>query len=149
MGFDAEVSYRLTENFDVSAAASYNDAELTDFVRNPGTPQEQDFSGNTPIMAPRHVADLWVSKSFDNGFGVAGGGRWVDEEFVAEDNQFAIDSYFVVDAAAFYEFDAWRFKLNLKNVTDEEYETRGTAGGASVIPADPFAAYASVEYRFR
>jgi len=149
-GAELEVAAELRPRLRTIFTYAYNDAELTDFARfDFNSLMTQDLSGNTPIMAPRHVADLWVSKSFENGFGLAGGGRWVDEEFVAEDNQFAIDSYFVADAAVFYELDAWRFRLNLKNITDEEYEMRGIAGGASVIPADPFAAYASVEYRFR
>ena len=100
-------------------------------------------------MAPEHVANLWVSKSFGNGFGVSGGARFVDEQFIFEDNAFAIDSFVVVDGAMFYDTPSWRFKLNLKNLTDQDYDTRGTAGATSVIPADPFAAYASVEFRLR
>jgi hypothetical protein len=46
----------------------------------------------------------------------------------------------------FYDLASWRLKLNLKNFTDEDYETRGF-GSASVIPANPFAVYAGVEYR--
>lgn len=129
---------------------AYNDAELTDFVRfDPFTMTEVDLTGNTPIMAPEHLANVWVSKSFENGFGLSGGARFVDEQFISEDNAFAIDSALVVDAAAFYDWDAWRLKLNLKNLTDEEYETRGIAGASSVIPADPFAVYASIEFRLR
>jgi hypothetical protein len=35
----------------------------------------------------------------------------------------------------------------VKNLTDQEYVIRGF-GAQSVIPADPFAAYASFQYRF-
>jgi outer membrane receptor protein involved in Fe transport len=108
-----------------------------------------DLTGNTPIMAPRHLANVWVSKSFGGGLGLSGGARYVDEQFISEDNAFAIDSALILDAAAFYDREAWRFKLNLKNLTDEEYETRGIAGASSVIPADPFAVYASIEFRLR
>ena len=132
---------------------AYNDAELTEFVAcvfvGPGPCVDMDYTGNTPIMAPEHLANLWVSKSFDGGFGVSGGIRYVDEQFISEDNRYAIDSSVVVDAAVFYETQAWRFKLNFKNVTDEEYELRGIAGASSVIPADPFAVYAGVEFRVR
>jgi iron complex outermembrane receptor protein len=135
---------------------AYNDAELTEFSRcvivspDPNVPcVNVDYTGNTPIMAPEHLANLWVSKSFEGGFGVAGGVRYVDEQFISEDNQYAIESSVVVDAAFFYDRQAWRFKLNLKNVSDEEYELRGIAGASSVIPADPFAVYAGVEFRVR
>ena len=127
---------------------AYNDAELTEFMRvDPIAMSVVDLSGNTPIMAPEHLANLWVSKSFNGGFGVSGGLRYVDEQFVGEDNLFAIDSSLVLDAAAFYDMDAWRFRLNLKNITDEEYEMRGIAGASSVVPADPFAVYVGVEFR--
>jgi catecholate siderophore receptor len=129
---------------------AYNDAELTDFTRfDPFTMTVVDLTGNTPIMAPEHLANVWVSKSFVGGFGLSGGARYVDEQFISENNAFVIDSALVLDAAAFYDREAWRFKLNLKNLTDEEYETRGIAGAASVIPADPFAVYASIEFRLR
>ena len=55
-------------------------------------------------------------------------------------------SHVTVDAMVFYDFDKLRLKLNLKNLTDEEYERRGFGAG-SVVPADPFAVYASVEFR--
>jgi iron complex outermembrane receptor protein len=109
----------------------------------------QNFTGNTPVMAPEHLANLWISKSFGNGFGLSGGARYVDEQYIFEDNLFAIESSLVLDGAMFYDRDNWRLKVNLKNITDEEYEARGTAATTSVIPADPFAVYASIEFRLR
>jgi iron complex outermembrane receptor protein len=71
----------------------------------------------------------------------------VSSQFIAEDNEFEIDSYVVFDAAVYYSFGDWDLSLNLKNLTDEEYETRGF-GSTSVIPASEFAAYGAVQYRF-
>jgi catecholate siderophore receptor len=153
-GVEIEVAAEPRPQLRTFFSYAYNDAELTDFtpcvVVDPNLPcEEQLFTGNTPIMAPEHLANLWISKSFGNGFGVSGGARYVDEQFISEDNLFAIDSSLVLDAAVFYDAEVWRFKVNFKNITDEEYETRGIAGATSVIPANPFAAYASIEFRVR
>ena len=95
---------------------------------------------------PEHLANLWVSKSFAGGLGVAGGVRYVSEQFIDEDNAFAIDAYTTVDAAVFYDYQDWRLRLNFKNLTDEDYETRGFGSG-SVTPAAPLTVYATVEWR--
>ena len=98
-------------------------------------------------IAPENIANFWVAQSFGGGWGVGGGGRWVDEQFIAEDNAFSIDSYFTLDAAVYYDRKNWRYKLNVRNLLDEEYETRGF-GSASAIPARPFEARARLELGF-
>jgi TonB-dependent siderophore receptor len=149
-GVELEIAAEPRPRLRTFFSYAYTDAELTDFTRfDPLTMTAKDLSGNTPIMAPVHLANLWVSKSFRGGFGVSGGARFIDEQYISEDNEFAMDPALILDAAVFYDLDAWRFKLNLKNLTDEEYETRGIASAASVIPADPFAVYAGVELRLR
>jgi len=105
-----------------------------------------DRSGNTPAFAPQHILNLWATRTFKNGFGIGGGPRYVSDQFISEDNVFKIDRYLTWDAAVFYDLDRCRFSLNFKNLTDREYETRGF-GSTSVLPADPFAVYAGVDFR--
>jgi len=128
---------------------AFTDAELTRFAEQiqtgPSTFMTFDRSGNTPAFVPESLANLWISKRFDTGWGVAGGARFMDSQFIAEDNAFEIDSALVLDASVFYRRDGWRVNLHLKNVTDEEYELRGF-GSNSVIPAAPFAAYATIGF---
>ena len=135
---------------------AYTDAELTNFTESTFTGFDQngipvfesvDRSGNTPAFVPRNLANLWVSYGFRNGIGVGGGARYIGSQYIAEDNAFEIDSAVVLDALIYYDIQAWRLQLNLKNLTDQEYEIRGF-GSQSVIPADPFTAYASFQYRF-
>jgi TonB-dependent siderophore receptor len=148
-GFEFELAAEPLPRLRTFLSYAFNDSELTQFTRfNFLTLTVEDLSGNRPIMAPRNLATLWVSKSFRNRLGVAGGVRYVDEQFVSEDNLYAIPGYWIVDAAGFYDLKAWRFRLNVKNLTDTQYENRGVAGDSSVIPANPFAVYGSVEYRF-
>lgn len=125
---------------------AYNDATLTRFNERLLGGTVVDRSGNDPAFAPEHLAHLWVSRSFESGLGVGGGVRYVSEQFIDEDNAFAIDAYTIVDAVVSYDFDEFRLKLNVKNLTDEDYETRGFGAG-SVIPADPLTVFAGFEWR--
>ncbi len=47
----------------------------------------------------------------------------------------------------YYDLDKFRFKVNFKNLTDEEYEFRGF-GSDSVIPANEAAVYFSADFSF-
>ena len=93
------------------------------------------------------MVNLWVSKRFDGGLGLGGGARYVSSQFIDEDNEFEIDDYIVLDAAVYYDFGDWDLSVNFKNITDEEYETRGFST-TSVIPANEFTVYGTVGYRF-
>lgn len=132
---------------------SYNDAELTEFTERVQVSFQPpifvviDHTGNRPAFAPEHIANLWVTQRLGGGFEIGLGGRYVSEQFIAENNAFAIDDYATVDAALYYDRGPWGLNLNFKNVTDEEYLTRGF-GGTSVIPAAGFATYAGVHYNF-
>ncbi len=95
---------------------------------------------------PKNLLNLWVSKSFRGGFGVGGGVRYIDNQFIAEDNVARIDSAVVLDATAFYDLKSVRLSINFKNLTDEQYEVRGF-GSTSVIPANPFSVFLGFGYR--
>jgi outer membrane receptor protein involved in Fe transport len=134
---------------------AYTDAELVRFAERTivgfdGTGQPifgtVDRSGNTPAFVPEHLASLWISQGFASGFNVAGGLRYVSDQFIAEDNVTQIDGALVVDATVSYDFKHCRLSLFLKNLTDEEYEVRGF-GSTSVIPADAFSAAVGFEFR--
>ncbi|MCP3978844.1 MAG: TonB-dependent siderophore receptor [bacterium] len=144
-GFEFELAAEPLPRLRAFVSYAYNDAELEEFTQELGG-FVVDFSGNTPAFAPEHLVNSWVSYRFKNGFGLGGGVRYIGEQYNAEDNFFEIDDSIVVDAALFYDLDHVRFKLNLKNLTDEEYFIRGF-GSQSVIPADEFAAYVGIELR--
>jgi len=131
---------------------AYTDAELTRFTElvlvgfDPPAFATLDRSGNVPAFAPRHIANLWLSRRFARGFGAAAGGRYLSPQFIAEDNAFEIDATATLDAALFYERGDWRLSLNFDNLTDAEYFTRGF-GSTSVIPAPGLAVYGGLAYR--
>lgn len=152
-GFEFEMAAEPRAGLRAVFSYAYNDAELTSFSErvvigpNPVTDFiVVDRAGNAPAFAPEHLANLWATQRFPNGLGFGGGVRYIDEQFISEDNSFAIDRALIVDGTVFYDFGPWRAKLNLSNLTDEEYEIRGF-GSSSVIPAHPFAASLGIEYR--
>jgi TonB-dependent siderophore receptor len=151
-GFEVEVSAEPVASWFASAGYAFTDAELTEFtevVANPLDPTffaVLDHSGNTPAFAPRHTFSLWTVKRFGPA-AIGGGARYVSAQFIGEDNAFEIEPYLVVDAMASYRLGRTTLALNAKNLTDREYETRGF-GRASVIPADPFALFATIGVAF-
>jgi TonB-dependent siderophore receptor len=148
-GFELELQAEAQPGWFATASYAYTDAELTSFSEAIFLPQPpflivRDHSGNRPAWAPRHLANAWVVKSLPGGFSAGAGARLVGEQFIAEDNAFAVDSYLLLDAMAAYRRGRFKGSVHFKNLTDREYVTRGF-GGASVIPASPFAVYGRIE----
>ena len=64
---------------------------------------------------------------------------------MAEDNVYQIDGALTLDCGLTYRRGPGLLRINLKNATGSEYETRGF-GGTSVIPAAPFSFKATLGY---
>jgi TonB-dependent siderophore receptor len=147
-GVEVELSGEPAATWFTSASYAFTDARLTRFaeiVSNPADPTQfavLDWSGNTPAFAPRHIFNLWTVKR-SGPVSLGAGARYVGRQFIAEDNAFAIDSHFIVDAMASYKVKRTTLSVNFKNLTGSEHFTRGF-GRSAVIPADPFAVYGTV-----
>jgi TonB-dependent siderophore receptor len=152
-GVEVDLHAELPEDFSANLAYAWNDAELEHFAESiqvaldPPAFAVVDRSGNTPAFAPRHILNLWASKRVAQGLSLGLGARYVSEQFIAEDNAFRIDGYVLLDAMASYSKGRITATLNLKNLTDREYETRGFSG-YSAIPGYPFAAHGRVTVAF-
>ncbi len=150
-GVEAEIAAQAGRNWHVFVNYAYNDAELTKFsefalvfTQLGPVPQYFDRSGNTPAFAPKHLLNAWLNKEFDFGLGIGLGARYISEQFIAEDNAFAIDNVLTLDGLLYYDLGPWRVNVNFKNLSDREYFTRGFSS-TSVIPANPFAVYGGLE----
>jgi outer membrane receptor protein involved in Fe transport len=130
-------------------AYAFTEPELTEFVDQiDGTPTMRiDRSGNVPAFAPKHILNAWTNKTFGNRLGLGLGGRYLSEQFIDEDNAYKIDGFFTLDAMLYYQIGDLRWSLNVKNLTDAKYETRGFSlfYSASVLPGNPFAVYGGFE----
>jgi iron complex outermembrane receptor protein len=148
-GVEADLEVDLPRDFSATLAYAWNDSELTRFAESvqialdPPAFATVDRSGNTPPFAPRQILNLWASKRIGYGLRLGVGARYVSEQFIAADNAFTIAGYFLLDAMASYTHGRITATLNLKNLTNRDYETRGFSG-YSAIPGNPFAAYGRV-----
>lgn len=151
-GAEIELAAECRNGLRTFVSYAYNDSELTRFseliVTGPGPADFVVFdrSGMRPAFTPEHMLNLWISRKFAGRWTLGGGARFIDEQYIDEDNAFAIDSSVVVDAMAAVDLGQTRLRLNVKNLLDEDYEIRGF-GASAVIPAQPFAAFLSLEFR--
>ena len=109
-----------------------------DAVPAPGPVRQQ-----TGLLAASYL-NVWSALGFDNGVELGLGARYVASQFIAEDNQFSIGGVLTLDASASYTYRQATIRLNARNLTDREYETRGF-GAMSVIPAPPFGLYSAIQ----
>lgn len=79
--------------------------------------------GTTPTNTPEQYGSLFLDYTFQNGvlrgFGLGGGVRGVGRSFADQANQFRVPGYVVGDLVAHYDWEGWRFALNVANVSDE------------------------------
>jgi len=121
-GLEVEAQVRLKPRWFAFLTYAYTDAELTEF-REQTIFGVLDRSGNRAPFV----------------------GRWVSDHVIAPDNTFEIDAYVTLEAAIFQRWNRGRLSLQLKNLTDTSYETRGF-GSTSVIPADPLSAFVVLDW---
>ena len=154
-GFELELAAEPGGGFRGVVSYAYNDAELTEFSERVtgftpfGVPFEQtlDRSGNRPAFTPEHLLNVWVSKTLISGLGVSLGGRYIGDQFIAEDNAFNIDHAFIVSGALVYDWSRYQISVNVQNLADSAYFVRGF-GSQSVTPASPVAATLRLGYEF-
>ena len=150
-GIEIEYTAEAGPGWYILGSYAFNKSELTEFREQivvsmaPYTAMTFDRSGNDASFAPPHLFSFWTVKEFLNGISISGGGRYVSDQFIAEDNVFKINSVFTLDATLSYRFQKWLWSLNIKNITNRDYETRGF-GKTSVIPANPVALYGRMEF---
>lgn len=124
----AEVSGRwfATENFDIAAAYTYVDMEITEDTSN-------GLEGTTPIYVPEHTANLWANYNVFTGMlagsRLSAGARYVGEmQMDASNTQGKVPSYTVVDLSVGYDLGAASETLSgatanlaVNNIFNEEY----------------------------
>ena len=145
-GFELELNARPDDGWLVFAGYAFTDAEYERFAEiDPNTGQVLDRSGNEAAFAPAHILNVWVDRRLPAGLSAGLGARYVAEQYTAADNLYRLDGYATLDATLAWGSGAWRCRLNAKNLTGTEYETRGFGSG-SVIPAEPLSLSLGIEW---
>lgn len=81
--------------------------------------------GTVPTNTPRQIASGWGDYTFQSGaltgFGFGGGVRYVGSSFADTANTMLVPSRVLGDAAIHYEWQNWRFAVNVANIADKIY----------------------------
>jgi iron complex outermembrane recepter protein len=120
-GIEVEGVANLFAGFNVTAAYTWLPQFETTKTSNP-----DDLGKRLPNTA-KHMASLWadyrITQGLAEGLGFGAGVRYIGETFgdFANTNEMKVPDYVLFDAAARYEKEGWRFALNMRNLTDEDY----------------------------
>lgn len=139
-GVEAELTAIVTNNFEVTAAYGYTDAQYDEFlgVTNPGALSFVRIPENTGTLATRYERGL------ENGGRIVAraAAQYTSEYFYDDTNLLKQDGYTLIDANLAYTLPSgdWTVTLWGKNLTAEEYSPWGSTLGAlgeNRFPAAP------------
>ncbi len=107
--------------------------------------------GTVPTNTPTTIASLWADYTFKTGpltgFGFGGGVRYNGVSYADQTNLLAVPEYVVGDASVHYEYQNWRFQLNVTNIADNIY-VGSCSTPTACFYADRRRAVASVAYKW-
>ena len=142
-GIEFDITGEIQPGWNVIAAYAYNDAEIT---------EDNKFEvGSRLYNVPKHSANLWTTYEIQNGdlqglgFGI--GFNYVGERVGDLENTFDVPSYFLTNAAIYYQRDRWRAALNFKNLFDIDYFVH-SFGRQDIRPGAPFTVIGSLSVEF-
>lgn len=132
-GIEAQVGYRLPNDFNIDAAVAYSDATYDEFF-DAGT--QISYAGLTLPFAPEWTGNLQGSKGFDlsNGQRILATSNvsYTGRQFFNSANIAAAsaEGYWLWNARVSYVMDqqGWSAALFAKNLLDEEYRAGGNSG---------------------
>ena len=143
-GVDFNLTGEILPGWNVVASYAYIDAEVTE-------DNDADLVGNRLFGAPEHSASLWTTYEIQSGdlqgLGFGFGFNLVGEQQGDLANSYQIDSYFLANAAIFYQQNNWQAQLNIDNIFDVDY-VRASGFRGQINRGEPLTIRASVSYTF-
>ncbi|XGV87202.1 MAG: TonB-dependent siderophore receptor [Limnothrix sp. BL-A-16] len=124
---------------------AYIDGEVTEDT-------DEALIGNRPAGLAKHKATLWTSYEIQSGsfkglgFGV--GFEYASDRYGSLANDYRLGDYLIGNAAIFYQRDNYRFALNFRNFTDENYIKGATGNEGGIEVGSPFTVTGSASIRF-
>jgi iron complex outermembrane receptor protein len=149
-GVELALRGKITDEWQAGIATMLLDAEQVD-TGNPLT------DGLTPQYVPEYQVNLWSVLDIPQvpGLALTANVRFVDGQYLDQQEQFATGSYSVVDVGARYRFRAsdtdWTLRLNVQNLLDQRYYESGEfyPGDAGYLAyGAPISANFSVQVEF-
>ena len=138
VGFEADLTWLVTQDLDIKAGYSYLDAEFSDTDRSiatyanvPGGIGSVPLEGNSPVNSPENQWNVSANYATEItqslGFSATLDYRWVDDRFLEATNQPSdvAESYGVLNASIglFDINETWSVSVWGRNLTNEEYLT--------------------------
>ncbi|MBH5369986.1 TonB-dependent siderophore receptor [Bradyrhizobium glycinis] len=81
--------------------------------------------GKAPTNTPSQLTSGWADYTIQSGplagLGFGGGIRYVGKSYADNMNTLEVPAYLLGDAAVHYEWQGWRYALNVSNVTDKTF----------------------------
>lgn len=141
-GAEVEIHGSILPGWSVAFSTAYINAEVS---------RDNTFAvGSSLPGAPEYSASLWSKYTIQSGplpgLEIGGGIYYVDARAVALPNPaFELPSYTRVDAMIGYQFDDWRWQLNIKNLLDKDiYDLTST----TIMPQEPRSFSLQLGYSF-
>ncbi|MEG4586791.1 TonB-dependent receptor [Microcoleus sp. MOSTC5] len=145
-GLEFDISGQILPGWNIIAAYAYTDAEVT-------ADTDRELVGNRLFNVPKHSGSLWTTYEIQRGelqgLGFGLGFSYVGEREGDLANSFQADSYFLPNAAVFYQRDNWRAAINIKNLFNVNYiESVSGARDSSNQPGEPLTVIGSFSIQF-
>ncbi len=120
-GLEVETGWNITDSLELYANLGLLDTEYLDFINGQG----EDLSGREQAHAPNYQFNLGASyyATDDLLFNVNIDGR--DGYYFSDSHSEKSDAIELVNASVTYLQDQWQVKLWGRNITDEDYQSRG------------------------
>ena len=145
-GLELTFAGKLGHGWQLWAGYAYLDARVTSSI---AVDSGQPIQGKRPTLTPVQSANLWLTKSLGNGFGVGGGTNLVAQRFANPGNTVVLPGYATLDAMAYYRHGKIDLQLNALNLFDRKYIVAGHGSNGNLnLPGAPRSVQLTARYSF-
>ncbi|MDQ1829300.1 TonB-dependent receptor [Massilia scottii] len=145
-GIELTFAGKLGDGWQLWSGYAYLDARAVSSV---AIDSGQPVQGKRPTLTPVHSANVWLTKSLGNGFGVGAGSNAVGKRFANPGNTVALPGYATIDAMAYYRQGKVDIQLNAMNLADRQYIVAGHGSNGNLnLPGAPRSVQLTARYAF-
>lgn len=121
-GIEIDLNGRITPQWSISAAYTYNEAHITD------SPINTEIGRQKP-NTPKQQGNIWTRYNFIDGalkdFGVAMGTNFVTKRNVSLNAKQTLPSYVLMNAALYYTINKFKIQVNANNLANKTHWVGG------------------------
>ncbi|MCO5231847.1 MAG: TonB-dependent receptor [Chitinophagales bacterium] len=139
IGIEFSLDYKINKHFSISNQSSYNYSRIKE--------QSEKFS---PILTPAFIINQEIAYTV-KGFNIAVNGRFQSSSYINFANTSKINSYFLLNANASYQYKKFNFSIHANNLTNSKYYNHGYEefdGTKKYFTQAPINYSLGIQYRF-